>query len=304
MRRDLLVLSMGVVALAAALSSRAQAAPTKKQCVDDNAGAQELQRDGHLAAASERLKHCAVRSCPAIVREDCTLRLNDLKKVQPTLVFEVKTPAGTDIVSLRVSMDSQFLTDHMDGTPLPIDPGPHAFIFEVAGQRPVTYQLMVREGEVARHERVVIGEPPPAAPTVVAPLPAAPAPQQPTEVPSHGPGARRVIGLSAAGLGMVAVVVGTVSGLRARSAWSEAKTACNGDPSHCSDVQAASAHRSTAVSDGNLSTVAFVAGGVLLAGGAFLAFTGGAHDGPKADGVAVVPSVGPQGAALLLQGGF
>jgi hypothetical protein len=70
------------------------------------------------------------------------------------------------------------------------------------------------------------------------------------------------------------------------------------------DVQAASAHRSTAVTDGNLATVAFVAGGVLIAGGAFLALTGGAHDGPKADGIAVVPSVGPQGAALLLQGGF
>jgi hypothetical protein len=293
---------VGVVALAAGISSRAQAAPTKKQCVDDNATAQELQRDGHFASASERLNHCAVRSCPAIVSEDCARRLNDLKMVQPTLVLDVKTPAGTSIVSVRVSMDGELLTEHLDGTPLPIDPGAHVFTFEVDGQRPATDQLIVREGETARHERVVIGEPPPAAPTVVAPL----LPPPSTDVPIPGLGTRRVLGLSAAGLGVVAVVVGTVSGLLARSAWSEAKAACGGDPSHCttSNVDDASTHRSKAVSDGNLSTAAFVAGGVLIAGGAFLALTGGAHDEPKAHRMAVVPGVGRQGVALLVQGGF
>jgi hypothetical protein len=296
-------LSLVVVALAAGISARAHAAPTKKQCVEDNATAQELQRDGHFAAASERLSRCAVRSCPTIVSEDCSLRLNDLKMVQPALVFEVKSPAGTDTISVRVLMDGQLLTDHLDGTPLPIDPGPHVFTFEVGGQRPVTNQLVVRAGETARHERVVIGEPPPAATTMVQPLLV---PPLPTEVSRSRPSARRVIGLSAAGLGAVAVVVGTVSGLLARSAWSEAKAACGGDPSHCTaaNVDDASAHRSKAISDGSLSTGAFVAGGVLIAGGAFLYLTGGPHDEAKTDRLAVVPGVGRQGAGLLLQGAF
>jgi len=102
---------------------------------------------------------------------------------------------------------------------------------------------------------------------------------------------RRVIGLSAAGVGMAGVVIGTVFGLMARSAWTDAKNACGGDPSYCLDARRANSLRSQALSDGTISTTAFVAGGALIAGGAFLYLTRGESPAKKPEGFALSATV-------------
>jgi hypothetical protein len=279
------VLSIGAAVACWGIPISARANPSKQQCVDDNAAAQELRRNGHFAEASECLQRCALPACPAIVSEDCTRRLDDLKGAQPTLVFEVRSPSGADIVSVRVSVDGQLLTEHLNGTPLKIDPGPHTFTFEVPGQRVVTARLLVREGERARHEQLVMGGSPP-------------------EGQSPARSTRQLVGLSVAAVGVAGVVGGTVFGLTARSAWADAKNACGGDPSHCLDVTTANSRRGQAVTAGTISTAAFVAGGALIAAGAYLYLMRSESPEKKPEGVALGAAVDSGRVGIVLQGVF
>ena len=297
-----LLLSIGLAVAATSLPVPARANPSKQQCVDDNAAAQELRRQGHFADASDHLDRCAVPSCPAIVRDDCARRLDDLKLAQPTLVFEVRSSSGKDIIAVRVWLDGQLFTDHLDGTPLKVDPGPHAFTFDVPGAQAVTEDLLIREGEAGRHERFVVKSVSP--PTVSATAPTPPAVPLAPASQNRGPGTRQFIGLSAAGLGAAGAVVGAVFGVMAKSAWSEAKTACGGDPSHCGDPSSASSRRSQAVSDATVSTAAFVTGAALIAGGAFLYLTAGERRENKTEGVAVSAAVDSGRVGVVLLGAF
>jgi hypothetical protein len=298
-----LALWIGVAVAGTSVPVPARANPSKQQCVDDNGAAQELRRLGHFADAKVRLDRCAAESCPAIVWEDCTRRLDELKMAQPSVVFEVLSPSGGNIVSVRVYVDGQLLTDRLDGTPLNVDPGPHAFTFDVPNGAAVTERLLIQEGEVARHERVVIGG--------VLPLPVAAkapvtqeVPLAPPPVQNRGLGTRQVIGLSAAGLGVVGAVIGAVYGLKAESAWSEVKTACGGDPSHCENAASANTRRSQGLSEATVSTTAFVAGAALIASGAFLYLTGGERGESKTEAVAVSAAVDAGRVSVVLLGRF
>jgi hypothetical protein len=130
---------------------------TKDQCIDANTKAQSLRRSGKLVATRAQLAICADPHCPAMVRDDCTQRLDDLERIQPTIVFDAKDGAGNDLSDVRVSMDGKPLVGRLDGTAVAVDPGPHAFTFEVSGQPSVTKGFVLKEGEKLRRERVVIG---------------------------------------------------------------------------------------------------------------------------------------------------
>jgi hypothetical protein len=162
------------VAMVIAFASSARAAMTKEQCIDANGKGQELRRVGRFAAARDELQSCAAPECPAIVRNDCTKRLDDLQQVQPRIVFELKDRTGADVIDARVSEDGTALVDHLDGTPLNVDPGVHTFTFEAAGSAPVSKRLLVREGESERHERVTLDGIAAAEPRPASALPASP----------------------------------------------------------------------------------------------------------------------------------
>ncbi len=79
----------GALGAIAALASPAPAAAdvTKKACIEANTLAQASRRDGKFAAARAQLATCGDPSCPGIVRDDCAQRLDDLERIQPTLIF-------------------------------------------------------------------------------------------------------------------------------------------------------------------------------------------------------------------------
>jgi hypothetical protein len=288
----------------------ARADVTKDQCIAANGKGQELRRERKLSAAREQLHTCADASCPAMVRDDCVKRLDELERAQPSIVFDVKDTRGIDVIDVRVSVDGQVLADHLDGSALRIDPGVHVFTFEVTGQPAVTDKLLVREGEIGRHEPVVV---------TVAAGAAPPGPAQEEGPPSPPPeslsapaesgsssgrrSTQRVVGLVTGGVGVAGLAAGTVFGLMSGSAWSKAKDACGGSTTACMDVPSGQSHRSTAEGDATVSTVAFIAGGVLLATGAVLFLTAG-HEKSAATAVVVAPSLGPRQAALVLAGAF
>jgi hypothetical protein len=296
MSRHRQCISVSLVAVAIGLAtSPAVADPTKAQCATGNASGQDLRRDGKLAEARDQLRTCSDPKCPGAVRVDCAKRLDELETAQPTIVFDAKDGAGADLTVVKVSVDNRLVVEKLDGSAIQIDPGEHTFTFEVAGQAPVTQRIVVKEGEKGRHEKIVIGPPPPPPP---------PSPPPPPPPPDQGMGTQKLLGIVGGGAGVAGIAVGGVFGLLTMSAVSKQKSDCGSATSCPNYTQAASDH-STWTTDGTISTIAFIAGGALLAGGTVLFFT--AHPGteqPAATGLVVVPGVGPGGGGILLKGAF
>ena len=268
-------LPAAVVAALALVTVPAAADATKAACVESNTKAQDLRRDGKLAAAHDELRACAAPACPALVRDDCTRRLDEVERAQPTIAFEVKDASGSDVAAVKVTVDGRPLADRLDGTALVVDPGEHSFAFTIGDQPPVTRVFMLTEGEKGRRERVLLVATPPAPPAaattaaVTAPPAATTLASEAPAPGSGGPGTQGLLALVAGGVGVVGIGVGTVFGVVAISKKSSAQTAC---PGACGD-QGGVDMWNDAASAGNVSTVAFIVGAVGLAGSAALWFT-------------------------------
>jgi hypothetical protein len=282
---------------------------TRDQCVDTNARAQHLRADGKLGEARQELRKCSDPSCPALVRNDCTKRLDDAENAQPTIAFEAKDASGADLTAVKVEVDGKPLADKLDGTALPVDPGQHVFTFKAGNQPPVTRTLVLTEGEKGRREQVVLFAPGAAAP---APVPAATVASVPagneTSASDHGGGmgTPKILGLVAAGLGVAGIAVGSVFGAQAFSLKDQQVSDC-GSPTTCTPAGHARAidDHSTGTTDSTIADVGFIAGGALLVGGVVLFLVGGSSARPApAAGMVVAPSVGPGGGGVFMRGEF
>ncbi len=333
-RRGLHVLVLAAASASASLAPASAAAapdpptaptaPSKAQCIAADTDGQELRRAGKLAEARDKLRLCADPACPSMVQGDCTTRLDELDRVQPTVVFQVKDASGADVSAVAVTVDGKPLVDRLDGTALPVDPGSHVFAFSAAGaagQPPVTRTLVLFEGEKDRREKIALGGAPGAAPATAgaATIPlgettlaggAAPAAGEPAPA-SHGLGGRKLLGLVVAGAGVAGLAAGGVFGALTLSEKSRQQSDCASATSCNSPGQAQSDH-SAGMTDGLVSTVGFIAGGALLVGGAVLFFTApapsaassGAAQPAASASMAITPSVGPGGGGIVWQGRF
>jgi hypothetical protein len=227
-RHGALYFSISVAVVSTLAPCPARADVTKIQCIDANTKGQDLRRDGKLSAAREQLRACAVPACPAMVRDDCTERPDELERAQPTMAFEVKSSTGVDLVRVRVSVDGQPIVDRVEGKPMNVDPGAHLFTFESDGLPPVTQRFVLTEGEKGRQERITMAAATAPAPQAAPPPPAPEANGPPgsdtgsltTPPISAGGGmsTRKVLGLVAGAAGVAGVAVGSVFGLMTASA--------------------------------------------------------------------------------------
>ncbi len=119
----------------------------------------------------------------------------------PSIVFQVKDNAGTDLTGVRVAIDGRALAEKLTGTAIAVDPGEHRFVFEAEGMPALERTVIVREGEKARREGVVLG--------ALQATRGGPAPITATD--GH---AQRVAGLFVGGAGALGLVVGAVSAPR------------------------------------------------------------------------------------------
>jgi hypothetical protein len=313
-RRSAAVFAGIVVGLVCFALPAFAAAPTKGECVDADTRAQSLRREDKLAQARAELLICADVACPKMVRDDCAQRIDELNGAQPTVAFAAKDASGADLSAVKVTIDGAPFADKLDGSSLAVDPGEHDFTFVAAGQTPVTLHIVVHEGEKARREAVVIGTRMPVpAPQATAPaaaataaVPATSSPRETTPASSSARGSQRVAGVVVGGVGVVGVALGAIFGAKAASDFSAQKSAC-GSPgcSPADHAQAVSDH-GDATNAGTIATVAFIAGGALVAGGLTLFVTAprrNESDGPAA-ALRIVPSLGRGSGALLLRGSF
>ena len=255
------------LAVAATLWSAAARAgdPTTVDCLNASGKSIPLRTESKLRNARAQLLVCASANCPADIRKECSGRVEEVNKAIPTIVFGAKDPKGNDVTAVKVTMDGESIAEKLEGTAISLDPGAHTFTFQAAGQPLLTKQIVVRAGEKDRREIVQLGS----ADSGPAPAPAAPPGDKPES--SKTPlGGQRIAAIAVAGAGVVGIGVGAVFGVMAISKHGDAQDAC---PNTTCPTQAGLDLWDQSRTDGTISTIAFIAGGALVAGGAVLWFT-------------------------------
>jgi hypothetical protein len=155
------------------------------------------------------------------------------------------------------------------GGPLPVDPGKHTI--EVSAPRKAPYTTTI---DVADRARTTVDIPAlePEGQKPTEPKPRKTIEEQKDE--DEGPGGtQRTLGIVAAASGGVALAAGAFFGIRTQSKWEDAKGRCTGPSGglECDSLGVDLAGEAKRA--GNVATVAFIVGGVLVAGGAVLFFT-------------------------------
>lgn len=263
-------------------------------CIDANEKSITLRRDGKLRDALKVLVSCTDPACPADVKDACAKRIAKVNEAMPSIVFGAKNGLGEDVTDVTVTMDGAPLLTTLDGRPLALDPGSHTFVFTAKGQPPVERTLVIHEGEKTRQETVRVG---PAAPEPPPEKPVQPAP------PPAGWGTQKIAGVVVAGVGVVGLGLGATFGLLASGEQSSEKKDCS--LSSCPNPGGARTDYDNATRDATISTVSFIAGGALVAGGAALFFLARPAEAKTTAGsLRIAPSVDARNRGFVLRGEF
>jgi serine/threonine-protein kinase len=220
------------------------------------------------------------------------VRAAALKPRVPMVVFVVER----EVEGLELRRDGALVPHQAWGTPLPADAGELVVMAQAPGHQHWEASITVPRSTA---EPLPIRVPA-LAPLNVAPAQAASPESAPTsEAASSTPAgddegsSQRTVGLLVGGVGLVALVTSGVLTIVAAGKNSSSKDNCQpGAPNQCSP--AGVADRDDAKNLADVATVAGIAGGVVLAGGAAIYFT--APSGPE--------SSTPQGLLVGLQGSF
>jgi hypothetical protein len=197
------------------------------------------------------------------------------------------TIASPAIAGLAITRDGMSVEPSAFGVAVPVDPGAHTVMVEAPERIPWSSEVITSgEGEtttIAIPELQRIPESPSAA-----------------SRPTAGAGRRRPPRAFwiTTGAGIAGIGAGAVLGLAARSLWQQARADCDAH-NVCTDAAYALVERSRR--DGNLSTIAFAAGGAALVTSIVL-YLRSPRDRGRA--VHVAPQIAPRAAGVAFVGAF
>ncbi len=229
-------------------------ADDKSDCLAAAASGQNF-RDAHqLVEARDQFRVCARDVCPTVVQKDCLGWLDAVERSLPTVVVSAKDGDGNDLFDVRVLVDGVPKATKLDGHAMPMDPGSHAFHFELPNGTSFDRQVLVKEGSPNQDVSVVLG-----APTKIAPVEPLPQPIQSLPPLPVVTSTWNVVGYSIAGAGLAGLGLGALFGVLAITDRNQANCDASGcDPGPLADA------RTMATG----STVSFVVGGTLFVTGA------------------------------------
>jgi hypothetical protein len=216
------------------------------------------ERSGRFASAWVAYRSAAARAAAAGKGDAEQAALDHASQLEPKLArltLKVASPAP----NLEILRDNGAVTSSEIGIPVPVDPGIHQIKASAPGLRAWSKQLTIASGtsvtvDVPALEPATPDKPPP-----------------PPEDTSDGK-TQRIVGIAVAGVGAAAVIGGSIFGLLAKSANDDGEATCHGvNKKLCSPAGIESID--TANTRATVATVLFIAGGVLVAGGAVLFFT-------------------------------
>jgi len=207
-------------------------------------------------------------------------------------------PETAALADLEVLRDGQRIPKAAWGVPVPVDPGSHAIAARAPGHVAWSGTITVT-GEGKKAETMV--------PVLAAEVVAAPASSSataPIETKAAGAnglfsgpgGTQRVLAVTSAGAGVVALGVGAIFGLEMLS-----KKQSDAGGGTCTGGASCGTLSQQAVSAGNVATVCFIAGAVLAGTGAALWFTAPSS---TSTGAALQPIAGPHTGGIALGGRF
>ncbi|MEO8903020.1 MAG: hypothetical protein ABI488_13220 [Polyangiaceae bacterium] len=198
----------------------------------------------------------------AVARQRAAALAPRVSKLTITVAPALKSMAG-----LEITRDGAVVREPEWGLALPANPGEH----EVAAKAPGHASFETKVQVTVEGSTTTVSVPElavQAPPRVTLAVPTEPAPTEPASSASHGRGTTtRTIALLVGGVGVVGVGLGAAFGLSSKSKHDQAAKDCNGPA--CPNKGALSG-ANAAQTDGNISTVMMIVGGVGLAAGVTL----------------------------------
>lgn len=167
-------LAASAIVLGGMLAANEARASEKEKCVGAFDRGQKAQSDRSLRRAEAELLVCAQEKCPSVLRADCIQVLNEVRAALPTVVLSANDGDGHDLTEVTVGVDGEAITKKLDGTAIPLDPGPHTIRFEARGAKAVMIPVTIYQGEKNRRISVSL-------PTSEEPRPAVATPGPVTE---------------------------------------------------------------------------------------------------------------------------
>lgn len=246
---------------------------------------------GRLASSWKLWRELADLAPSGDLRRDAAAQAAKLEPKIGRYVIKLTNPPPDLAVTINGSPTK--LTD----VPVPIDAGGVIVRAYAAGRKDWSTELSATDGGVLTIEIPELAK----ADVAVRKDPDVIKPPPPPPPPSH---TRKYVGLGLVGVGAGAIVVGTVFGFKANSAFQDAQDLCGGSVDNCiaDRVGDAQSKVDDARSAGTLSTVMFVAGSAAAATGLVLYLT--APKATETRQLTVRPLATPSTAGVVLSGRF
>ena len=217
-------------------------------------------------------------------------KVAELESQLPHLTLRV--PAGT----AELRLDGVVLGQGAWSSSLPVDPGDHELAYTAPGKKPGSLHATAVKGAAAVVVLPLLIDEPVATPAVLAVAPPPVAIDQPPPAETHEGHPWRTAGFVVGGVGVVGLGLGATFGALALGSKSTVTQDCTGNRCPPGGLSAASSAKSQAT----VSTIGFVAGGVLAAAGLTLVLVGG--KGERSIGLA--PATLTHGGGLATYGTF
>jgi len=218
----------------------------------------------------------------------------------------IDVPAADRVDGLVVERDGTATLSSEWGTAIPADPGTHTISVSAPGRKPWSGTVLVpREATTTRVAVPELAAAPPA--PVARPEPATLGPRTSAtstlafsslsrgkaESPRGGLGVQKILAIASGAVGLAGVGVGTYFGLHSLAKHNQAQNVCR--QLQCATSQGTDLWNA-AVNAGNIATIAFVVGGVGVAGGLALWFTAPGSERAAAPSVGI--ELGPRRVGL------
>lgn len=272
------------------------------------------EHSGRLASAWALFVDVAAQARVSGQLEREKVLLERAQQLQPRLPkLQVNVPESSKTAGLEIRRNGILVGSAQWGTPMPIDPGDVELSIAAPGKQTLRQTVRLEEGKVFSYSVPALAEsakpsqtgsaPAPSGSTAVAPVEPSPKPAPVAEERSSRRPTALILGL--AGAGVVGLGVSGVFAVLAKNKDSDSKEHCSPTPNKCNDEGIEL--RNDAIRRGNAATVAFIAGGALLAGaGVVWLVTGGSDDAPgdRHARVWASPGAGPGYGGVQLAGSF
>jgi hypothetical protein len=268
------------------------------------------EKAGRTATAWATYKEAASSANASGRKEYVTAAERHAEALAPALSrLTVNVPSPVD--GIQVKRDGINLERAEWGSALPVDPGAHMLEATAPGHK--GWSATVDVGPSGAQATTTVpaldalpadATPPP--PPVVAPAPTAP-PETPapplTKADGNAGSSQRVSALIFGGAGIAGIAVGVITAITAKTKYDTSLNYCLPND-HNSCLPGGLSERSDARTAGDISTVAFIAGGAALAGGLVLWIT--APRGTRATESAAAPALvlAPTLGGAVLHGAF